>query len=191
MNETVDRIFEIGAAVVTARDAPIHASATATQEELKLMLNLTKPKYVMPFHGDFKRMRLHSDLAESVGIDPAKIFRGRNGMPLEINENGARFGEDIHSGMIFVDGVDIGDPDDVALRDRRTLSDDGVLIVVATISAKDGSQVAEPEVIFRGVPFVEEEDGPGRRAARSRRGHARGGRRGRRSLARGDPGGPP
>jgi ribonuclease J len=159
VNETIDRIFEIGATVVTARDAPIHASGHGYQEELKLMLNLTKPEYVMPFHGDFKRLRLHGDLAESVGIDPAKVFRGRNGLPLEITESGAAWGEDIDSGMIFVDGVDIGDPDDAALRDRRHLSDDGVVIVVATISAKDGSKVAEPEILFRGVPFIEEEEG--------------------------------
>jgi ribonuclease J len=159
VNETIDRIFEIGATVVTARDAPIHASGHGYQEELKLMLNLTKPEYVMPFHGDFKRLRLHGDLAESVGIDPARVFRGHNGLPLEITESGAAWGEDIDSGMIFVDGIDIGDPDDAALRDRRHLSDDGVVIVVATISAKDGSKVAEPEILFRGVPFIEEEEG--------------------------------
>ena len=159
VNETIDRIFQIGASVVTAADAPIHASGHGWQEELKLMLNLTKPRFVMPFHGDHKRLRLHGELAESVGIDPERIFQGRNGLPLEIDDSGARFAEDLHTGMIFVDGVDIGDPDDVALRDRRTLSGDGVFIVVATLSADDGSQVSDPEVIFRGVPFIESEDG--------------------------------
>ncbi|MGZ5419818.1 MAG: ribonuclease J, partial [Solirubrobacterales bacterium] len=159
VNETIDRIFEIGASVVTAADAPIHASGHGYREELKLMLNLTKPRYVMPFHGDHKRMRLHSDLAESVGIEPERIFRGKNGLALDIDSQKASFGDDLHTGMIFVDGVDIGDPDDVALRDRRTLSGDGVFIVVATVSGDDGSQVSEPEVIFRGVPFVESEDG--------------------------------
>ncbi|MGZ5308533.1 MAG: ribonuclease J, partial [Solirubrobacterales bacterium] len=159
VNETIDRIFEIGASVVTAADAPIHASGHGYREELKLMLNLTKPRYVMPFHGDHKRMRLHSDLAESVGIEPERIFRGKNGLALDIDSQKASFGDDLHTGMIFVEGVDIGDPDDVALRDRRTLSGDGVFIVVATVSGDDGSQVSEPEVIFRGVPFVESEDG--------------------------------
>jgi ribonuclease J len=159
VNETVDRIFQIGAQVITARDAPIHASGHGWQEELKLMLNLTRPRYVMPFHGDHKRLRLHSELAESVGIDPKRIFRGRNGLPLEIDESGAEFGEDEHAGMMFVDGVDIGEPDDVALRDRRMLSADGIFIIVATVSSEDGSSVAPPEVIFRGVPFVEEADG--------------------------------
>ena len=159
VNETIDRIFEIGAQVVTAADAPIHASGHGWQEELKLMLNLTRPRYVMPVHGDHKRLRLHAALAESVQIEPERIFKGRNGLALEFDESGARLGDEIPAGMIFVDGVDIGDPDDVALRDRRALSSDGVFIVVATIASSDGSQVAPPEIIFRGVPFVEEADG--------------------------------
>jgi ribonuclease J len=159
VNETIDRIFEIGAQVVTAADAPIHASGHGWQEEVKLMLNLTQPRYVMPVHGDHKRLRLHASLAEQVGIGAERIFKGRNGLALEFDESGARLGLEIQAGMIFVDGVDIGDPDDVALRDRRALSADGVFIVVATISSSDGSQVAPPEIIFRGVPFVEEADG--------------------------------
>jgi len=113
----------------------------------------------MPAHGDHKRLRLHGELAAAVGIEPERVFTAQNGLPLEIDERGARFGPEQGAGMIFVDGVDIGDPDDVALRDRRTLSADGVFIVVATISSGDGSQVAPPEIIFRGVPFVEEADG--------------------------------
>jgi ribonuclease J len=159
INETIDRIFQIGAQVVTAADAPIHASGHGWQEEMKLMLNLTKPRYVFPFHGDHKRLRLHADLAESVGIDRDRIFVGRNGLALDIDGDGARFTEDVHASMIFVDGVSVGEPDEFAIRDRRKLSDDGVFIVVATISSDDGSQVAEPEVIFRGVPFGDEADG--------------------------------
>jgi ribonuclease J len=158
VNETIDRIYEIGASVVTAKDAPIHASGHGWQEELKLMLNLTKPRYVMPIHGDFQRLRLHAELAQSVGIEPKCIFQGRNGLPLEIDANGARFGEDVHAGVIFVDGVNVGEPDDVALRDRREISADGIFIVVATISSDDGSVVADPEVIFRGVSFMAEAD---------------------------------
>jgi ribonuclease J len=158
VNETIDRIYEIGATVITAKDAPIHASGHGWQEELKLMLNLTKPRYVLPVHGDHKRLRLHSQLAEAVGIDPERIFRGANGLPLEIGAGGAGFGEDIDAGTMYVDGVNIGDPDDAALRDRRAISADGIFIVVATISADDGSVVADPEVIFRGVAFLEEAD---------------------------------
>jgi ribonuclease J len=159
VNETIDRIYEIGAEVITAKDAPIHASGHGWQEEIKLMLNLTRPKYVMPVHGDYKRIRLHSELAESVGVDSDRIFRGRNGLPLEVDENGAAFGEDIHAGVMYVDGVNIGEPDDAALRDRREISADGIFIVVATISNDDGSVVADPEVIFRGVAFLEEAGG--------------------------------
>jgi ribonuclease J len=159
VNETIDHIFQVGAQVVTARDAPIHASGHGWQEELKLMLNLTKPRYVFPFHGDHKRLRLHSQLAQSVGIAEKDTFIGKNGLSLDIDERGARFGEDVHASMIFVDGVSVGEPDEFALRDRRKLSDDGVFIVVTTISAEDGSQVAEPEVIFRGVPFGDDADG--------------------------------
>jgi ribonuclease J len=159
VNETIDRIYEIGATVITAKDAPIHASGHGWQEELKLMLNLTKPKYVLPVHGDHKRLRLHSELAEAVGIDRDCIFQGRNGLPLEVDGSGAKFGEDIHAGVIYVDGVNIGEPDDAALRDRREISADGIFIVVATVSSDDGTVVADPEVIFRGVAFLEEADG--------------------------------
>jgi len=158
VNETIDRIYEIGATVITAKDAPIHASGHGSREELKLMLNLTKPRYVLPVHGDFQRIRLHADLAESVGIPKENIFKGRNGLPLEIDEKGARFGEDQHVGKMYVDGVNIGDPDDAALRDRREISADGIFIVVATLDSEDGHVVADPEVILRGVAFVERED---------------------------------
>jgi ribonuclease J len=156
VNETIDRIYEIGATVVTAKQAPIHASGHGWQEELKLMLNLTKPRYVLPVHGDHQRLRLHAQLAESVGIESECIFQGRNGLPLEIDQNGASFGDDIHAGVIYVDGVNVGEPDDVALRDRREISADGIFIVVATISSDDGQVVADPEVLFRGVAFLEE-----------------------------------
>jgi ribonuclease J len=159
VNETIDRIYEIGATVITAKDAPIHASGHGWQEEIKLMLNLTKPRYVMPVHGDHKRLRLHGELAEAVGVDPKNIFRGRNGLPLEVDQNGAGFGEDIHAGTMYVDGVNIGDPDDAALRDRREISADGIFIVVVTVSSDDGSVVADPEVIFRGVAFLEDAQG--------------------------------
>jgi ribonuclease J len=156
INETVDRLFRIGCTVVTARDHPIHASGHGYAEEIKLMIGLTRPKYLMPFHGDHKRIRLHGDLAIACGMEPDNIFRGENGLPLEIDADGAKFGEREQSGVIFVDGLDIGDVNDVALRDRRMLSADGIFVVVATIAEQTGQSVAEPEVIFRGVPFTDE-----------------------------------
>ncbi len=158
VNETVDRLYHIGCDVITPREAPIHASGHGYAEELKLMLNLVRPRYVMPVHGDHKRIHLHAQLADAVGIDPDRVFRGDNGIPLEIDSRGARFGEPEQAGMIFVDGVDIGDPADVALRDRRMLSADGIFILVATVSEQSGESVVPPEVIFRGVPFIEQAD---------------------------------
>ena len=132
VNETIDRIYRLGASVITAADVPVHASGHGYAEELKLMLNLTKPQYVMPVHGDHKRLRLHAELAEAVGVPPKSIFRGENGLPLEIDSSGARLGEREQAGLIFVDGMEVGDIEDVALRDRRMLSADGIFIVVAT-----------------------------------------------------------
>jgi ribonuclease J len=111
----------------------------------------------MPVHGDFKRMLQHSQLAEAVGVPAENIFRVENGTPLEIDAEGARLGKPETSGMIFVDGVDIGDMADVALRDRRMLSADGIFIVVATIAEQDGSSVVTPEVLARGVPFLDDD----------------------------------
>ena len=159
VNETIDRIYRLGASVITPRDVPVHASGHGYAEELKLMLNLTRPRYVLPVHGDHRRLRLHGELAVAVGIPPEAIFRGENGLPLDIDADGARFGSREQAGMIFVDGVDVGDIEDVALRDRRMLSADGIFIVVATISEQDGRSVVPPEIIFRGVPFVAESDG--------------------------------
>jgi ribonuclease J len=155
VNDTIDRLYHVGADVVTTADAPIHASGHGSAEEIKMMLNLTHPRYVMPVHGDFKRLMLHGQLAEAVGVAPENIFQTENGRPLEIDERGARFAEREQSGMIFVDGVDIGDVTDVALRDRRMLSADGIFIVVATVSEQDGSSVVPPEVLARGVPFLD------------------------------------
>jgi ribonuclease J len=158
INETIDRLFRIGCNVVTAKDAPIHASGHGYAEEIKLMVGLTRPKYLMPFHGDHKRLRLHGELAVATGMTDDAIFRGENGLPLEIDSDGARFAEHEQSGVVFVDGVDIGDVTDAALRDRRMLSADGIFVIVATISEQTGQPVADPEVIFRGVPFPEEAD---------------------------------
>ena len=137
------------------------------------MLNLTHPRYVMPVHGDYKRMLLHGQLAEAVGVPAEHIFRLENGLPLEIDADGARVGDRQPSGLVFVDGVEIGDVTDVALRDRRMLSADGIFIIVATVSEADGSSVVPPEVLARGVPFLEGNSRVRRRAPRGGGGLAR------------------
>jgi ribonuclease J len=158
VNETIDRLYHVGCEVITPREAPVHASGHGYAEEVKLMLNLVRPRYVMPIHGDFKRLRTHLRLAQAVGVPPEDVFQADNGLTLELDERGARFGERQQAGMIFVDGLEIGDMADVALRDRRMLSADGIFIVVLTIAEQDGRSVAAPEVIFRGVPFLDQAD---------------------------------
>ena len=157
VNETIDRIYELGARVITAADAPIHASGHGSREEIKMMINLVKPRYVMPVHGDHQRLRLHAELAEELGIEPERIFKGRNGLPLELDEQGASFGEEEQSGVILVDGIELADPNDAALRDRRTISADGICIVVAAIGADDGELLSDPEVIARGIGSIEDD----------------------------------
>ncbi|MBU3691282.1 MAG: ribonuclease J [Solirubrobacterales bacterium] len=157
VNETIDRIYELGARVVTAKDEPIHASGHGSRDEIKMMINLVKPDYVMPVHGDHQRLRLHSELAEEVGIARDDIFRGRNGLPLEIDADGARFGEEEPNGVILVDGIELADPNDAALRDRRTLSADGICLVVAAIGADDGEVLSEPEVVSRGIGSLDDD----------------------------------
>jgi ribonuclease J len=158
VNETIDHLFHIGCDVVTARNAPIHTSGHGHREEIKLMLNLTRPQYLMPVHGDHQRIRLHAELATAVGIPDDRIFRGDNGLPLEINADGARFGSREQSGMIFVDGIELGDPADTALRDRRELSADGIMFVVATVSAKEGDTLSPHEIVLRGIPTAGDEE---------------------------------
>ncbi|MGE4427327.1 MAG: ribonuclease J, partial [Solirubrobacteraceae bacterium] len=158
VNETVDMLYQAGAQVITHKDAPIHASGHGYQEEMKMMLNLTKPKYVMPMHGDFQRLQQHKRLAVGLGIPEANVFCAENGLPVEIDQRGARFGKPVGGGVLYVDGVEIGAPADAALRDRRSLSEDGLFVVVATIGDDDGKTVTDPELLFRGVPFKHDDE---------------------------------
>jgi ribonuclease J len=157
INDTIDRLYKIGCDVITARDAAIHTSGHGHREELKLMLNLVRPRYLMPVHGDHKRIRLHAELAEAVGMAREDCFRGDNGLPLDIDARGARFGDRVQSGMVFVDGIELGDLTESALRDRRAISEDGIMFVVVTVSADEGDTLADHEIVLRGVPLAEAE----------------------------------
>jgi ribonuclease J len=159
VNDTIDHLYRTGCRVVTARDAAVHTSGHGHREELKMMLNLIRPKYLVPVHGDHKRIHLHAELGEATGMAPDRIFKLENGLPLDIDETGARLGERERAGMVFVDGLEIGEPADAALRDRRALAAEGVLFVVATVSEQDGETMAPPEVVIRGVPALAELDG--------------------------------
>lgn len=121
------------------------------------MLNLTRPTYLMPMHGDHKRLRLHAELGHAVGMAEDHTFRGDNGLPLDIDAKGARFGEREQAGMVFVDGIDLGEPNDSTMRDRRAISADGVMFIVATVSADEGDTLADHEIVLRGVPLGDDE----------------------------------
>src|SRR3954452_4099057 len=108
--------------------------------------------------GARRGLRLYAQLGEAVGISSQNIFRGDNGRPLEITAKGARFAERVQSGMTFVDGIELGDPAEAALRDRRELSADGILFVVATVSADDGETLTDHEIVLRGIPLTGDEN---------------------------------
>ena len=173
MNETIDRLYHLGADVITARDAPIHASGHGYAGGAEADAQPDQPAL-----RDAGPRRLQADqparrARRGGGHRPPRTSSAaRTACRWRSTSEGARFGEREQAGMVFVDGVDVGDIEDVALRDRRMLSADGIFIVVATISEQDGRSVAEPEIIFRGVPFIDEPRRPGRGAARRGRGFA-------------------
>ena len=172
VNETIDRLYHIGCDVVTARDAPIHASGHGYAEEVKMMLNLTRPRYVMPVHGDFKRMLLHSQLAEAVGVPAENIFRTENGTPLEIDADGARLGEPERPAWSSSTASTSATSPTSRCATARMLSADGIFIIVATSPSRTARPSSPPEVLARGVPFLDGDGALRRRAARGGRGLA-------------------
>ncbi len=134
----------------------MHVSGHGHAEELRTMLGLVRPKSVMPVHGEFRMLAAHARLAREGGIPEDRIVLAENGSVVELDENGARIVDQVASGVTFVDGLGVGDVQDVALRDRRHLSEDGVLIVVATLTSSNGSVAGAPELIARG--FAEPDD---------------------------------
>jgi len=154
ISRVVDQMFRSGADVIYGSLAKIHVSGHACQEELKLMLTLTNPKYFIPVHGHYRHLRQHAQLAQSLGIPQQNIVLPKIGTVIEIDETGIREGETVPAGGVMVDGLGIGDVGNVVLRDRKRLSDDGLVIVVMTLSEEDGTLVAEPEIISRGFVYV-------------------------------------
>jgi ribonuclease J len=153
VHDAINRLTRNGAEVLHEENAPVHVSGHARAEELRTLLGLLRPKAVMPIHGEFRMLAAHGRLAQEAGIPASSIVIAENGDVVELTREGARIVDRIESGMTFVDGLGVGDISDVALRDRRHLSEDGVLIIVTTLS--NGS-VAPPELISRG--FAESEE---------------------------------
>jgi ribonuclease J len=153
VHDAINRLTKSGAEVLHEENAEVHVSGHARAEELRTLISLVRPKAVMPIHGEFRMQAAHARLAQEAGVPADSIVMAENGDVVELSREGARIVDRIEAGMTFVDGLGIGDISDVALRDRRHMSEDGVLIVVTTIANGGASQ---PELISRG--FAEDEE---------------------------------
>ncbi len=152
VHDSINRLARLGAEVLHQEIAPVHVSGHACSEELRTLLSLVRPKAVMPIHGEYRMLAAHARLAEEAGVPEDAILLAENGTVVELTREHARIVDHVDAGVTFVDGLGVGDVEDVALRDRRRLSEDGVLIVVTTVALDgDGTDIAPPELIARGV----------------------------------------
>lgn len=155
VSKVINRLLESGAEVICETLSEIHVSGHACQEELKLILNLVNPKYFIPAHGEVRHQMKHAEIAEQMGIKPENIFIMENGNCLEIGQDGAKLVGDVPSGNVLVDGLGIGDVGNIVLRDRKHLAEDGLVIVVVSISSS-GEIISGPDIISRGFVYVRE-----------------------------------
>ena len=153
VGRTINNLFKLGVNVIYGQQRMAHVSGHGRQEELLLMLNLTRPRYFLPVHGEYRMLVQHARLAERVGIDPKNIFVAENGDALEITGPGARFGGKISGAPVYVDGLGVGDVGNVVLRDRRHLSGDGMIVVTVTVDSEDGKVLAGPDITSRGFTY--------------------------------------
>lgn len=157
ISKVINSLFEKGAEVVYD-ESDIHVSGHAKQEELKLMHRLVRPKFFMPAHGEYRMHKIHAELAEELGMPSQNIFVNKTGDVLEIDRNSAKVTGTIPTGNVLVDGLGVGDVGNIVLRDRKHLSEDGLMIVVVTISKEDGRVLAGPDIISRGFVYVRESE---------------------------------
>ena len=158
VSKVIDDLLQIGADVVYSSLADIHVSGHACQEEQKLIFALTKPKYFIPVHGEYRQLMAHSETAKMMGVEPQNIFMSTNGRIIEINEKEAKQTGTVPCGKILVDGYGVGDVGNVVLRDRQHLSQDGLIVIVMTMDSSSGEIVAGPDVISRGFVYVKESE---------------------------------
>ena len=154
--KVINKLMETGSKVIYEALSEIHVSGHACQEELKMMLSLIKPKYFVPAHGEVRHLLKHAELATQMGTDPSDIFILQNGDVLEFNKKSAAITGSVPSGNTLVDGLGIGDVGNIVLRDRKHLSEDGLIVVVITISKQEGKVVSGPDIISRGFVYVRE-----------------------------------
>ncbi|MBE3557027.1 MAG: ribonuclease J [Firmicutes bacterium] len=155
---TIDQLERAGAHVVYAAVTSVHASGHASQEELKLMLNLVRPRYFVPMHGEYRMQQRHAELAIACGISPQDIFILENGDPLRMSAERAHVGARVLNGSVLIDGYGVGDVGNIVLRDRKVLSQDGILVVVLTLSTQTGQVVSGPDIITRGFVYMRESE---------------------------------
>jgi ribonuclease J len=156
INRTVDNLFKQGAQVLYNKVAQVHVHGHSSQEELKLLLNLVKPKFFMPIHGEYRHLTLHSKLAQSIGIPKDNIFVLEDGDVLEVSPQAGKITGKIASGNVYVDGLSVGDIGSIVLRDRRMLSRDGIVMVIIALNRQTGKLVGRPDIVSRG--FVNTRD---------------------------------
>ena len=158
ISNLINHLYRRGAQVHYERTSEIHVSGHASQEELKTMIQLTRPRYFVPLHGEFRQLYKHIELARAVGIPADRCFLMENGDALEINEQDAVRVDPVATGKVFVDGKGIGDVEDIVIRDRRHLSEDGLVVVAMAVHQRTGEVAAGPDLLARGLMRSEEED---------------------------------
>ncbi len=154
VHTVINRLFKQGVKVVYESVAPVHVSGHASREELKMVINLTQPKFFMPIHGEYRHLYFHAELAEEMGMSKKRIIMASNGDVVQASDGQVRIVDKIDAGMTFVDGLDVGDIQDVTLRDRQKLSRDGTFIVVAPVREQDGSVVSPPDITAKGFVYM-------------------------------------
>ena len=158
VGKLIDELQKLGAEVIYNQLADVHVSGHACEEELKMMLTLTKPKFFMPVHGEYRFLRRHGHIAELLGMSDKNIFIMANGKTLEVDANSARIGQQVQSGIVLVDGLGVGDVGNIVIRDRQMLSENGMILVVFSLDSKTGKLVGGPDIITRGFVYVRESE---------------------------------
>ena len=156
VNRTVDALFKQGARVLYGKVAQVHVHGHASQEELKLLLNLVKPRFFVPIHGEYRHLSLHAELAQSVGISRDNTFVLEDGDILEIGPHAGKITGKVSSGNVYVDGLSVGDIGSVVLRDRKMLSRDGIVVVIIAVNRQTGKLIGRPDIISRGFVDTKE-----------------------------------
>ena len=158
VSKVIDDLMQIGAEVVYSALADVHVSGHACQEEQKLIFSLSKPKFFIPVHGEYRQLRAHSETAQMMGIPAKNIVMMENGRIVELDENEMKLGGMVPNGRVLVDGLGVGDVGNIVLRDRQHLSQDGLIVIVLTMDSSTGEVVAGPDVISRGFVYVRESE---------------------------------